>query len=138
MRKLLVMCCLGILCLLTSCDTIAQTPPTQAVKLALRQQLLEKQQNLAQNLGLKSVGEAAPSFQIAHVTVRNREKLTQKGFPNHASGEVYKIRGTFDVSWGTTADENIVQRSSPFELYLATDPQDTDADVATWFLIRPN
>lgn len=138
MRKLLVMCCLGILLLLTSCDAIAQTPPTQAVKLALTQQLLEKQQNLAQNLGLKSDGEAVPSFQVAHVTVRNRKKMPQKGFPDHILGEVYKIQGTFDVSWGTTADENVVQKSSPFELYLGTDPQDADADVATWFLIRPN
>jgi len=104
MKKLKLLCLAALLIVLTSCGVISQTPPNQAIRLAVSQMLANTQETLAQELGL-------------------------------ANGMKNK-RGTFRTELRTGASSNSIGQSSPFEIYLGTNPQETDSDVETWFLIK--
>lgn len=125
--------CLAVLLLLTSCGVLAQTPPDQAVKLAIAQTLTNQQQAIAQTLNLSA---SKPNFKIEKIDIKNRQKITSPDFKQYP-GEVYRIRGTFDTTLRGPAKSPQLEPNNPFDLYLSTDPQDT-SEIETWFLIYPS
>ncbi len=141
--KLLGMAVLLIvpLVVFSSCTAFASVPPDEAVKLAIAQQLTHTQQTLAQALGFEST--PAPNFKIDSFTVKSREKLNSSEFSrNDIPGELYRVRGTFATALTAPAlkAKEVVQQNSPFEIYLASEPQPPDSDsahkVQTWYLVN--
>ena len=120
---------LATLLLLTGCGVLAQTPPDQAVKLAIAQTLANTQQSLAQDLQLDA---AKPNFKIKKITVKSRQQVNQPEFKQYP-GDVYRVRGTFDA----TLNQSESSQSNPFDLYLSSDTQETDK-IETWYLIHPS
>lgn len=123
--------------LLTSCAVLNQMPPDQAVKLAIAHQLTHTQQAIAQDLGIQKGLQDTPNFKIDKLTIQGREKLNKQ--PVHQgpiTGDVYRVRGTFSATLDALGHP--IQESSPFDIYLSTNPQDDNAAVKTWFLIEPD
>lgn len=139
--------CLALLLLLTGCGVLNQVPPNQAVKLAIAQQLTNNQQDIAQNLGMPSEPEIKPNFTVNRLNVKSREKLTGSQrvsaaaavSPRRYPGDLYRVRGTFEATLRAPSrkTQRKIQHSSPFEVYLSTDPQDT-REVETWFFAKPS
>ena len=125
--------CLAILLLLTSCSVLAQTPPDKVIRLAIAQTLTTQQQAIAQDLNFTI---SKPNFKIEKITVKNRQKITASDFKQY-SGEVYRVRGTFDTTLKSTKKPPQIKPNNPFDLYLSADPQDT-SETQTWFLIHPD
>lgn len=126
---------------LSSCTAFASVPPDEAVRLAIAQQLTHTQQTLAQALGFESI--PAPNFKIDSFTVKSREKLNPSEFSrNDIPSELYRVKGTFATALTAPAlkAKPVVQQNSPFEIYLASEPQPQDSDstdkVQTWFLVN--
>ncbi len=143
--KMFRVLCLALLLLLTGCGVLNQVPPNQAVKLAIAQQLTNTQQSIAQNLGMLSESEIKPNFTVNRLSVESREKLSGPQrvsaavSPHRYPGDLYRVRGTFEATLRAPNRkiQTKIQRSSAFEVYLSTDPQDT-SEVETWFLVRPS
>lgn len=132
---------MGLLIGLSSCAAFASVPPDAAVRLAIAQQLTHTQQTLAQNLGFEST--PAPNFKIDHLTIQSREKLNPSEFSrNDIPGDLYRVRGTVETALTAPAlnAKATVQQNSPFEIYLASQPQTQDVKatdkVQTWFLVN--
>ncbi len=130
-----------LLIVLSSCTTFTSMPPDEAVRLAIAQQLTHTQQTLAQALGFEST--PAPNFKIDHLTVQSREKLNPSDFSrNDIPSELYRVRGTFETALTAPAlkAKAVVQKNSPFEIYLASEPQPQNSEntdkVQTWFLVN--
>lgn len=126
---------LAALLLLTSCGILAQTPPDKVVRLAIAQTLTHTQQTLAQDLNLSA---PKPNFKLKKITVNSREKVNGSAYQQYP-GEVYRVRGTFDATLSgqlSGQSQTSAQTDNPFDLYLSTDPNDTD-EFETWFLINP-
>lgn len=136
MKKLKLLCLAALLIVLTSCGVISQTPPNQAIRLAVSQMLANTQETLAQELGLANGMKNKPNFKINQLKINSREKLPAEAFEDRAIGDVYRVRGTFRTELRTGAYSNSIGQSSPFEIYLGTNLQETDSDVETWFLIK--
>ncbi|PZO58727.1 MAG: hypothetical protein DCF15_04400 [Phormidesmis priestleyi] len=126
---------------LSSCTAFASVPPDEAVRLAIAQQLTHTQQTLAQALGFEST--PAPNFKIDNLTVKSREKLNPSDFSrSDIPSELYRVRGTFETALTAPAlkAKAVVQQNSPFEIYLASEPQLQDSEttdkVQTWFLVN--
>lgn len=133
--RILRLVCLAFLLMLTSCSLLSATPPDQAVRMAIAQQLTQTQQSIAKDLGL-SPNEASADFKIENVDVFERQKVTDDQLLSHPSvTEAYKVRGTFKAKLAGSKGRNS-STDAPFELYLGTDTTD-DSDVQTWFLMRP-
>ena len=137
--KVIRLMCLALLLLLTGCGIFSKTPPEQAIRIAIEQQLTQTQQSLAQELGLTPRQSAdenfTPNFQVKQIKVARREKTNSPRPLNNSSlSEIYKVSGTFDAIL-TTPTGRTSQPDSPFEMYLATDPTQTEA-VKTWFVIQ--
>lgn len=130
------MCVAALLIVLTSCGVIRQTPPNQAIRLAISQTLTNTQETLAQELGLVSDSENKPNFKINQLKINSREKLPAGTFKNHTLSNVYRVRGTFRTELKMGAYSDSIGQSSPFEIYLGTQPQAADSDVETWFLVK--
>lgn len=129
------------LVVLSSCTAFVSVPPDEAVRLAIAQQLTHTQQTLAQALGFEST--PVPNFKIDRLTVKSREKLNPSEFSrNDIPSELYRVRGTFATALTVPAlkAKTVVQPNSPFEIYLAIEPQPPDSDradkVQTWFLVN--
>lgn len=140
MKRLSLVCLAALLILLTGCGVMAETPPKQAIQLALSQRLENTQASLALGLGLSDELGRTPNFKINQLTVQSREKLTGEAFENRAPGDVYRVRGTFSTTLtisNPSKHANSFQQSSPFEIYLGSSPQDANSDVETWFVIKP-
>lgn len=140
-RKVTGLLLAGLAMALTSCGVLNQVPPDQAVKLAISQQLTQTQQIITQGLGQPSAAEFEPTFKIKRLAISEREKLSGPALQaalgdaltNRLSGDVYRVRGTFSAA--LTARPR--QTQSPFEVYLSPDPQASDAEVETWYLLKP-
>jgi hypothetical protein len=145
--KMFRVLCLALLLLLTSCGVLQPMPPNQAVKLAITRQLTDTQQAIAQELGIPSSTQLnpkdgpidksgfKPNFKIDQLTIQSREKLNKQPVPQgQITGDVYRVRGTFSAT--LAAPGHPVKQSSPFDIYLSTDPQDDSSEVKTWFLIK--
>ncbi len=146
MKRLQLTCLAVLLSFLTSCNLLAQQPPTQAVRLAVIQQLTHTQQTIAQELGLTGQPTLKPNFKIDKLDIQSRIRVTdpkfqQQGYPS----DIYKVQGT--ISTTLTASERKIQQSGPFEIYLGTNPKtkgktsqtnQSDDPLETWFLINPN
>jgi hypothetical protein len=148
MKKLQLVCLAVLLSFLASCGLLAQQPPNQAVRLAVTQQLTHAQQTIAQELGLANQSALKPNFKLEKLDIQSRTKVSeprfqQKGYPH----DIYKVQGSFNATL-TTAERKIRQ-SSPFEVYLGTNPEagapsegksdsNSDSKVETWFLIDTN
>ncbi|MEL6816097.1 MAG: hypothetical protein AAFP03_15010 [Cyanobacteria bacterium J06598_3] len=142
--KMIRLMCLSLLLLLTSCSTLnrvfTQTPPDQAVELAIANQLSHTQQSLAQNLGLLDnntlPSSLKPNFKIEKVNIQKREKLTEPDRLNYPQvDEIYRVSGTFEASLNAPDYE---ATKSLFEVYLGSEETDpaVERDVDTWFLLQ--
>lgn len=123
--------------LLTSCSILAQTPPDQAVKLAIVQQLTRTQQLLSQSLGVES-DRITPNFKIESITVQQRSRLNGDSLdiPNKLD-EVYRVKGTFSAKLKAPGYDT-ASSDSPFEVYLGTNTANNlaeNGEVETWFLL---
>jgi hypothetical protein len=147
MLKVLGVTLLLLTSLLTSCGVLHKMPPDQAVKLAIVRQLTDTQQAIAQDLGIQSGTQSGtqsglpdkpgfkPNFKIDQMTIQSREKLTQQPVQQGPiTGDIYRVRGTFSATLATPGRP--VKQSSPFDIYLSTNPQDDSAEVKTWFLVK--
>ncbi len=144
--KIIRFVCLSLLLLLTGslmgCSVFTKTPPDEAVKLAIAQQLAHTQQAIAQDLGSLSDASALsslkPNFKIEKINVQNRTKVPEsEQFLRSKSdrvfyNEAYSVKGTFEAS----LDNRYQAVEGPFELYLGTNTVD-ESDVQTWYLIEP-
>ncbi|CAN5814662.1 hypothetical protein BH23CYA1_BH23CYA1_22830 [soil metagenome] len=138
----LLLACLAMFAL-TGCGLLNQVPPDQVVKLAIAQQLTQTQQTITQALGQPSAAELEPNFKIKQLAVSEREKLSgptlQKALgdslSNRLSGDVYRVRGTFSAAIAARPRQT---QDSPFEVYLSPDFQAGDAEVETWYLLKPS
>ncbi|MGB3292738.1 MAG: hypothetical protein WBB01_07130 [Phormidesmis sp.] len=134
MRSIKLACLTLLLVVLTGCGVLSQTPPNQAVKLALAQQLTNTQQTLAQDLGIFA-NDLVPNFKIDRLTVDSRQKLAKSSLQrDDIPGDAYRVRGTFEAT--LIGSSRQIQQSSPFEIYLGADPNG-DSETQTWFLFRP-
>ena len=133
MIRLLVLSALILVTnLLSGCSVLAQTPPDQAVRLAIAQTLTVEQQNITNALDLEP---SKPSFKIEKIDIQSRQKITEPAFKPYP-GEVYRVRGTFDAALKGAA-KSLQVESAPFDIYLSSDPQDTE-ETETWYLLHPN
>ncbi len=139
--KIAKLMCIALLLLLVSCGVLSQNPPPEAVELAITQQLMHKQQSIAQTLERSShanpVANLEPSFEIEDISVSSRTKVTDsEQLSRPEINEVYKVNGTFKAKLKAPG---YPESSSPFEVYLGTNTlADPPADgVETWFLIQP-
>ncbi len=138
----LLLACLAMFAL-TGCSLLNQVPPDQVVKLAIAQQLTQTQQTITQALGQPSAAELEPNFKIKQLTVSEREKLPgptlQKALGDSLAGrlssDVYRVRGTFSAAIAARPHQT---QDSPFEVYLSPDFQAGDAEVETWYLLKPS
>jgi len=126
---------------LTGCGTLAQQPPTEAVRLAVIQQLTRNQQTIAQ--ALRTTGTAAdiapdttpgtalgtasgttplkPNFKLDRLSIDSRKKISEKRFQQERyPTDIYKVQGTLETT--LTAPGRKIHQSSPFEVYLGTNP----------------
>ena len=134
MKRFKVVCFSLLLILLTSCGVLSQTPPTQAIKLALAQQLTDTQQTLARDLGVAD-STLAPNFKIGRITVDSRQKLDKSSLRrDDIPGDAYRVRGTFEATF--TGSNRQIRQSSPFEIYLSADLEN-DSETQTWFFFQP-
>ena len=134
MKRLRLACLILLMIVLTSCGVLSQTPPTQAIKLALAQQLTDTQQTLARDLGVAD-SPSAPNFKINRITVDSRKKLDKSRLQREdIPGDAYRVRGTFEAT--LTGANRRIQQSSPFEIYLSADLED-DSETQTWFFFQP-
>ncbi len=137
LRRLCLVCLLLSISFLTSCGGFAQMPPEEAVRLAIAQQLTHTQQAIAQDLGLLAStddGSFKPNFKIEKITVKSREKVTNSEIANRQNvQEVYRVRGDFEAKL-THSKNQQPPTSSPFELYLGTNPTEASGPE-TWFLL---
>jgi hypothetical protein len=150
MKRLQLVCLAVLISFLTSCGLAAQQPPTQAVRLAVTQQLAHTQQTIAQELGFTDQPVLKPNFKIDKLDIQSRTPVSapisqQQGYPS----AIYKVQGT--VSTTLTSSEGKIQQSSPFEVYLGNNPKtkgttsesnrsetnSSGSNVETWFLIDP-
>ena len=132
--------CVAMLLLLTGCGVFAQTPPEQAIRLAIAQQLTQTQQTIAENLGIVSDNappeRIKPNFTVDNVNVNSREKLTASPLLQHPNvREVYRVRGTYKATL-TQIPSQKTQKETPFDLVLGTDA-DQESEIQTWYLIQP-
>ena len=133
MKRLRLACLILLMIVLTSCGVLSQTPPTQAIKLALAQQLTDTQQTLARDLGVAD-SPSAPNFKINRITVDSRKKLDKSRLQREdIPGDAYRVRGTFEAT--LTGANRRIQQSSPFEIYLSADLED-DSETQTWFFFQ--
>ncbi len=155
MKRLQLVCLAVLLSFLTSCGLLMQQPPTQAVRLAVTQQLTHAQQTIAQELGVRYQPTLKPNFKIDQLNIQSRAKVSEPRFqqPGYPS-DIYKVKGSFNTT--LKASDGKIQQSSPFEIYLGTNPKpkknnpktsaNSEANdstwqnnpVETWFLINPN
>ncbi len=134
MKRLKLVCLALLLIVLTGCGVLSQTPPDQAVKLALAQQLTNTQQAIAQDLGI-TPSDSPPNFKIDQLTVTSRQKLAKSSLQrDDIPGDAYRVRGTFEAT--LTGANRQIQQSSPFDLYLSADLE-TDSETQTWFFFQP-
>lgn len=134
MKKLKLACLALLLIVLTGCGVLSQTPPDQAVKLALSQQLTNTQQAIAQDLGI-TTSNAVPNFKIDQLNVTSRQKLAKSSLQrDDIPGDAYRVRGTFETT--LTGANRQIQQSSPFDIYLSADLED-DSETQTWFFFKP-
>ena len=131
--KMLRTICLVLLLLLSSCGVLAQTPPEQAVRLAIAQNLTVQQQDIADALNL---APSKPNFKIEKIDIKSRQKMAEPAFKQYP-GEVYRVRGTFSAALKGTAKASQVETDAPFDIYLSTDSQDT-SETETWYLLHPD
>ncbi|MEL6160687.1 MAG: hypothetical protein AAFR18_15875 [Cyanobacteria bacterium J06627_32] len=138
--KVFRLICIALLLLLTGCGVFAKTPPEQAVRLAIAQQLTQTQQTIAENLGTFTANTPSeslkPNFKIEKISIKSREKLTATPLLRHPNlSEVYKVTGTY---WATLTEQSSqkAQQDTPFDLLLGTDTAEED-EVQTWYLIQP-
>ena len=137
LRRLCLVCLLLSTSFLTGCGGFAQVPPEEAVRLAIAQQLTHTQQAIAQDLGLLASTDNdsfKPNFKIEKITVKSREKVTDSEISNRRNiQEVYRVRGNFEAKL-TRSKSKQPPTSSPFELYLGTNPTEANGPE-TWFLL---
>lgn len=136
LRWLCLICLLLSTSCLTSCRSLAQVPPDQAVQLAIAQQLSHTQQAIAQDLGLLDMRQGDrvnPNFKIRKITVDSREKISDlESAKRHNIQDVYRVRGTFEANLIDSIGQPPAH--SPFDLYLGTTPAETNGPE-TWFLL---
>lgn len=145
MKRLQLVCIALLFLLLTSCGVLSQTPPNQAIELAIAQQQTNIQQAIAQGLGTQAEAATKPNFKINQLNVKNRQKLSlpaaqQKRLP----ASLYKVRGTFEATLSTP--EQTIRQENPFEVYLGTNDLDDNLEnkstepepTQTWYLIPPD
>jgi len=145
--KILRLMCLALLLLLTSCSLLTQTPPDQAVKLAITQQLIRAQKSISQNLGITdqqaSGNTIKPNFKIDGVTIQSRNRVvdfSQLNYPDldQIVDEVYKVNGKFDATL-TSENANRQQKDSRFEVLLGrkTTQGNQEANpIETWYFVE--
>lgn len=148
-----------LLTFVTSCGTLAQQPPTEAVRLAVSQQMANAQQAIAQGLGMSGgiSSQPKPNFTLDKLDIKSRERLSAKSFQSKGyPSELYKVTGTLTTT--LAASNHKIQQNAPFEVYLGTTPKETNAqtdnnsenspkdgskdgpesDIETWFMISPD
>lgn len=138
--KVFRLVCIAMLLLFTGCGVFAQTPPEQAIRLAIAQRLTQTQQNIAENLGIVSDNASPerikPNFTVDDVNVNSREKLTASPLLKHPNvGEVYRVKGTYKATLSRQISQK-AQQDAPFDLLLGTDTEQS-GEIQTWYLIEP-
>ena len=141
MRKFWTICVavllISLIAGLTSCGAFSQTPPEEAVRIAVTRQLLSAQNAIAQDLGLPT--QAQPSFKIDKLTIETRKKISEAAFETKDyPSDVYRVSGTVDTT--LTAESGKTQQTGPFEVYLGITPPSEPSEsetTETWYLIPP-
>lgn len=91
---------------LTACGASPVAPSNQIVRQAIALQATQTQQELSQQLRLKS-----PSLKVDRVKVTNQEPLTIQNLLT------YRVQGNYDYTL-RLSKRTVTQKDNPFEVYL--------------------
>ncbi len=105
-RSIQIILAVILVSLITACSANSLTPSTQIVRRAIALQVTQTQQELSQQLRLKS-----PDLKIDRVRVTNQEPLTIQSLPT------YRVQGNYDYTL-KLSKRTVTQKDNPFEVYL--------------------
>lgn len=132
---------------LVSCGALAQSPPEEAVRIAVTQQLAKVQQRIAEDLNLSAPEPS--NFKVKKLDISSRQKVSDRtpaatGYPT----DIYRVRGTVETA--LTTPNGTTEQTGPFEVYLGTTGTSgasgtspasnsaTAAETKTWYIIPPS
>ncbi|MEA5577348.1 hypothetical protein [Anabaena sp. UHCC 0451] len=111
---------IGILVLLTACNSIALLPTYELVEKAITIQLEQSKQELQQKLDLDF-----QNFDIKRIAITQQQPLTIENLP------AYRVQGSYDLT-AKLSKKQITQLHKPFEIYLQI-----QQEGKSWHLLLP-
>ncbi|MCY7323544.1 MAG: hypothetical protein LH660_17490 [Phormidesmis sp. CAN_BIN36] len=105
-RSIQIILAVILVSLITACSPNSLTPSTQIVRRAIALQATQTQQELSQQLRLKS-----PDLKVDRVKVTSQEPLTIQKLPS------YRVQGNYDYTL-KLSKRTVTQKDNPFEVYL--------------------
>lgn len=105
-RSIQIILAVILVSLITACSSNNLAPSNQTVRRAIALQATQTQQELSQQLRLKS-----PDLKVDRVKVTSQEPLTIQNLPT------YRVQGNYDYTL-KLSKRKVTQKDNPFEVYL--------------------
>ncbi len=105
-RSIQIILAVILVSLITACSANNLTPSNQIVRRAIALQATQTQQELSQQLRLKS-----PDLKVDRVKVTSQEPLTIQNL------SAYRVQGNYDYTL-KLSQRSVTQKDNPFEVYL--------------------
>ncbi len=105
-RSIQIILAVILVSLITACSANNLTPSNQIVRRAIALQATQTQQELSQQLRLKS-----PDLKVDRVKVTSQEPLAIQNL------SAYRVQGNYDYTL-KLSQRSVTQKDNPFEVYL--------------------